>query len=159
MKCLLYVSTLTLSVPTTAEEATTVTSNPIEDIHGYDQRVDVEAVPMVHTYGTYGLGMDLTAAAWPGLLQVFTGGDPKVFESVNRPLCTVIDDVRRLPKRFLTTHPVDMLVLGNMDMKQETDWFSRLPSQAALAPSLIIEYWEPWHIMVEAGPMAKGTVT
>jgi hypothetical protein len=65
------------------EEAAPVTSNPIEDIHGYDQRVDVEADPMVHTYGTYGLGMDLTAAAWPGLLQVFTGGDSKVYDSVS----------------------------------------------------------------------------
>ena len=44
-----------------AEEAAPVTSNPIEDIHGYDQCMNVEAVPMVHTYGTYGLGLDLTA--------------------------------------------------------------------------------------------------
>jgi hypothetical protein len=57
-------------------------ANPIDDIHGYDQRVDIEAVRLVDTYGTYGtygLGLDLTAAAWPGLHQVFTGGNPKLY--------------------------------------------------------------------------------
>ena len=134
-------------------------SSPTDDIHGYDQRVDVEAVPLVHTYGTYGLGMDLTAAAWPGLLQVFTGGDSKIYDYVGRPECTVIDDIRRISKGYLIAHPIDMLILGNMDADQERDWFSRLPSRESLAPSLIIEYWEPWHIMTASGPMAKGIVT
>ena len=118
-------------------------SSPTDDIHGYDQRVDVEAVPLVHTYGTYGMGMDLTAAAWPGLLQVFTGGDSKIYDYVGRPECTVIDDIRRISKGYLIAHPIDMLILGNMDANQERDWFSRLPTRESLAPSLIIEYWDP----------------
>jgi hypothetical protein len=153
MCCYTYLSVFT------AEKMTSVSSNPIDDIHGYDQRVDVDAVPLVHTYGTYGLGMDLTAAAWPGLLQVFTGGDSNVYDYVGRPECTVIDDIRRVSKGYLTAHPVDMLILGNMDAAQEKDWFSRLPSQDLLAPSLVIKYWEPWHIMTASSPMAKRTVT
>ena len=139
-----YVASLTLFWFThTTEEAAPVTSNPINDIHGYDQGVDVEAVPLVHTYGTYGLGMYVTAVAWPGLLQVFTGGNSKLYDSVDRPTCTVIDDVRRLSKNFLTAHPVDMLVLGNVDVTLEKEWYERLPSRGALSPSLVVEYWEP----------------
>ena len=89
-----HVHTITyILVRFTAEKTISISPNPIDDIHGYDQRVDVEAVPLVHTYGTYGLGMDLTAAAWPGLLQVFTGGDSEIYGYVGRPECTVIDDV------------------------------------------------------------------
>jgi hypothetical protein len=134
-------------------------ANPIADIHGYDQHVDIEAVWLVDTYGTYGLGLDLTAAAWPGLHQVFTGGDPKLYDYVARPACSVIDDVRRLAKGYLTAHPVDLLLLGNMDALQEKEWLRRIPSQDTLSPSLVVEYWEPWHIMTEDGPMSKGMIT
>ena len=58
-------------------------AEPTADIRGYDQRMDEEASPWVHTYGSYGLGMDLTAAAWPSLLQLFTGGESRLFDYVD----------------------------------------------------------------------------
>ena len=73
-------------------------STPLYSIDAYETRLDSPAVPLVATYGTYGLGADLTPLVWPKLTQIFTGGDSKVQEHFDRPECKIVDHVSRIPR-------------------------------------------------------------
>jgi hypothetical protein len=107
------------------------------------------------------MGADLSSIAWPKLSQTFTGGDPTADQFFDRPPSLRIDNVHRTPKDFLTRHPVELLVLGNMTHSEYQPWMTRIPSQKMLeTPKIIFEFWEPWHITRNTdGPTAKLTVS
>jgi hypothetical protein len=104
---------------------------------------------------------NLTAAAWPLLIQRFTGVDPSVTRYFARPYCQLLDDVHRTARDFLTVCPVELLVLGNMDRTSHEAWIERTPGSLHKAtPKLVIEFWDPWHITRnDDGPMSKLVVT
>jgi hypothetical protein len=128
-----HLTTLTLGTGFTGLALKTG-ANPIDDIHGYDQCDDIEAVLPAHAYDTYGLCLDLTAAAWPGLHQGSTGSNPMLYDYVAQPACSVIDDMRQLAKGYWIAHPVNLLLLGNLDVPQEKEWLCWIPSQFILSP-------------------------
>jgi hypothetical protein len=57
----------------------------VDNVDAYETGVDQDLSSVVHTYGTHGLGIDLTVEAWPHLEQVFSGGDDHMFEYFDRP--------------------------------------------------------------------------
>jgi hypothetical protein len=96
----------------------------------------------VASFGSYGLRADLTAVAWPLLHQVFTGSDPTAARYFDRPPCADILDAHRLPKDYLTRHPVDMLVLGNLDKELADRWAQLIPgADSMVTPKVIVEFW------------------
>jgi hypothetical protein len=107
------------------------------------------------------MGADLTRAAWPLLKQIFTGGDPKAKRTIEAPDCLSLDDVHRAPHDFLRDHPVELLVLGNLQKEPYDAWMKLIPGHRQTeTPELILEFWEPWHITRNTdGPMAKLTMT
>jgi hypothetical protein len=73
-----------------------------EDIHNYELRKAPTGQAVLSTYDTAGLGLDLTAEASPTLTQSFmSGGQDISFDAPKRPLCTHVDEVRRLSCTFL----------------------------------------------------------
>jgi hypothetical protein len=133
----------------------------LSSIGAYETRVDYPTKPRITTYGSYRMGADLTWAAWPLLKQVFTEGDPKARCTVEAPDCISLDDVHRAPHEFLRDHPVELLVLGNLQKELYDVWMKLIPGHLqAETPELILEFWEPWHITRNTdGPMAKLTMT
>jgi hypothetical protein len=103
----------------------------------------------------------VTPVAWPKLQQLFTGGDPKVDLSFNRPNCLMIEDVLRAPRDWLRQHPVEFLVLGNLDKPTMDAWISRVPGHSYPGtPKLILNFWEPWYVTRNTGgPMSKLLIT
>jgi hypothetical protein len=69
--------------------------------------------------------------------------------------------VERIPKQYLRRHKVDLLVLGNLKIKEHLEWIKRIPrSGDPTAPKVVIEYWDPWFITRnEDGPMSKLIIT
>jgi hypothetical protein len=113
----------------------------------------------VTTYGTYGLGADLAPIAWPRLSQIFTGGEAKVNRFFKRPSCHLLKDIQRGADNFLSVHPVQLLMLGNMTKDIHDLWMKQI-SRCPKSPKIILEFWEPWYIKRNTdGPMAKLTVT
>jgi hypothetical protein len=51
-----------------------------------------------------------------------------------------------------------MLVLGDLSPPRLSQWRSQIASTDA-APKLVLEFWEPYWIMKDTGPMAKLVVT
>jgi hypothetical protein len=138
------------------------TYNVLDHVDAYEMREDEHAVPLVHRYGTFGLGIDLTVESWPRLEQIFSGGDDEVPTYFDRPPCAPVPStVARMPKQYLRRHPVDLLVLGNLDVCSLRDWMLRIPRLGdPTAPKLVVEYWDPWFITRNTdGPMSKLVVT
>jgi hypothetical protein len=134
--------------------------NLLSSIDAYETRIDRQVRSRVKSYGTYGLGADLTAVAWPKLRHIFTGADADVYQHFARPHCPVLDDVHRTPRAYLHQHPIDLLVLGNLNNADHDAWMKRVPANEEYKPKLVIEFWEPWHITHnDDGPMSKLVVT
>jgi hypothetical protein len=71
-------------------------SDLVWDIHNYDSRLAPTATPWAKTYGTAGLGLDLSAEAWPALTQVFRSKATCVpYDSPGRPACFELFTVER----------------------------------------------------------------
>jgi hypothetical protein len=103
------------------------------------------------TYGTSGLGLDLTAKAWPSLTQVFVSSSPITLANCpGRPTCPMLPTVDRLPKETLRYALVEPKCLDG--------WCVRVRN-ADQKPKLILEFWDPSWVLKETGPMAKRTVT
>jgi hypothetical protein len=62
---------------------------------------------------------------------------------------------------YLKQHPVDMLVLENLDKRTFDLWIKRIPGlQHSQTPKIIFEFWEPWRVTRNVdGPMAKLTIS
>jgi hypothetical protein len=134
--------------------------NLLSSIDAYETRLDIQVRSLMETIGTYGLGADLTSVAWPKLQQVFTGADSDILKHLDRPPCLILNDIHRAPKAYLRRHPVNLLILGNLDIKDHDAWMARIPSDDSLKPKIVAEFWEPWHITRnEDGPMSKLNVT
>jgi hypothetical protein len=128
------------------------------DIHNYETRKEQEAAPLYSTFGTSGLGLDLTMEAWPQMSQLFAAGSAATFENCpGRPVCPCIPNVERLSRSVLTQIPVDLLVLGDMSPARNAEWAEGIPE--AGPPKLVLEFWEPYWIIKDTGPMAKGQTT
>jgi hypothetical protein len=130
-------------------------------VEAYETRTDVDVLPLITTYGAYGLEADLTPVAWPKLHQLFTGGDPKVDLSFNRPDCLMVEEILRAPRDLLRQHPVELLVLGNLDKPTMDAWLSPVPGRKYTGtPKLILEFWEPWYVTRNTDrPMLKLVTT
>jgi hypothetical protein len=53
--------------------------------------------------------------------------------------------------------PIDLSVLGDLCPARNTEWRKRIPA-GGMAPKLILEFWEPYWVVKEMGPMAKGAI-
>jgi hypothetical protein len=138
------------------------TYNVLDHVDAYEMQEDEHAVPLVHRYGTFGLGIELTVESWPRLDPIFSGGDDDVPTYFNRPPCAPVPStVTRMSKQYLRRHPVDLLVLGNLDVRSLRDWMLRIPRLGdPTAPKLVVEYWDPWFITRNTdGPMPKLAIT
>jgi hypothetical protein len=70
------------------------------------------------------------------------------------------DYVRMVPLSgsFLNTSPVDILLLGDLDTRRDTDWLQRV-AHAQQPPRLVLESWNEEALLSEAGPVSKKLVT
>jgi hypothetical protein len=103
--------------------------------------------------------LDLTAEAWPNLEQVFLSGGKGLFRDVPyRPECPQVPEVRRLPNTFLDHHPVDLLLLGDLDNDKHSAWLARIV-HAQSRPRLVFEFWAEAQLFSEEGPVSKAQVT
>ena len=134
----------------------------LDEISGYCARVLSSSVYAVDTYGSAGLGADLTRVAWPRLKQVFNCDSSNVSTSI--PLRPDIAGIelgcpQRLPKSILVDHPVDLLVVGQGDiaMPYWHPWVT--PCSAESKPSIIFEFWPPTASFSEEGPVSKAWYT
>jgi hypothetical protein len=130
------------------------------DVHNYESRTAPTETSSIKTYGTAGLGLDLTAeGAWPTLSQIFVaGGKAQLSDTPGRPPCLQVADVHRLPNTSLCKHPVDLLVLGNLDAGGHAAWLKRI-QHATTPPRLLFEFWPENALFSEEGPVSKGQVT
>jgi hypothetical protein len=129
------------------------------DVEHYKSRTNQDRRLAFETYGTSGLGLDLTAEALPSLTQVFTLGAQQALVSCpGRPACPLLPAVDRLPKDAPSYAPVDLLVLGDLNLGSLQGWLVRV-SHADRKPKLILKFWNPYWVLKKAGPMAKRTVT
>jgi len=129
------------------------------DVEHYEYRTHKDRQIAFRTYGTSGLGLDLTAEAWPSLTQVFSAGSHDAYASCpGRPTCPLLPAVDRLRKGALSSTPVDLLVLGDLSPERLQGWLGRVKN-TELKPKLILEFWDPYWVLKETGPMAKQTVT
>jgi hypothetical protein len=87
----------------------------LSSVEAYETHDDTEVVHRFTTYGTYGLGIDLTSFAWPKMQQVFPGGDIKQQKTFATSPSGEDIDIDRISQLYLRQHPVDLLVLGNLD--------------------------------------------
>jgi hypothetical protein len=86
-----------------------------DNVLAYESRLHTPSRSMFVTYGTSGLGLDLTAEAWPQLEQCFASDvDKLLLQGSGRPQCPVWPYVSRLRKSCLHDAPVDLLVLGSL---------------------------------------------
>jgi hypothetical protein len=129
------------------------------DIHNYASRQAPSGVATINRYGTAGLGLDLTAEAWPTLTQVFVS-DSKAptADAPNRPTCQHVPEAQRLSKDFLMKNPVDLLVLGHLSGSSHDEWWDRV-KQARIPPALIFEFWNQDLLLSEDGPVSKSVAT
>jgi hypothetical protein len=131
----------------------------IDDIHHYDFRTAPLNTTWASTYGTSGLGLDLSAEAWPTLTQTFRSELPGIpTETPGRPPCLELAPVERLPQDVLTRHPVDVLVMGQLSETVELEWLTRV-GKASPQPRIIFEFWDETAVFKEGGPMSKSVVT
>jgi hypothetical protein len=130
-----------------------------DDVHNYESRLAPTGRPELFRYGSAGLGIDLTAEAWPDLEQVFLSGGKGLFRDVPyRPECPQVPDVRRLPNTFLDDQPIDLLAWGDLTVEKHAAWLSRI-TRAEFKPSLVFEFWQEDQLFSEAGPVSKIQVT
>jgi hypothetical protein len=130
-----------------------------QDVLNYDYKPEIVHASWVSTFATAGLGLDLTIEAWPTLTQTFLSDALSVQHNVQgRPACLLLPLVDRLPKKVLSMYPTDMLVLGDLSPPRLTQWRNQIASTNT-APKLVLEFWEPFWIMKDIGPMAKLVVT
>jgi hypothetical protein len=143
--------------PTTSNEK----QPNLSSVEAYETRDDDAVAPLFETYGTYGLGIDLTSVAWPKMRQSFTEGDVKQREAFTTPPSGEDIDIDRIPRSYLRQHPVDLLVLGNLNRDAHEAWMQRIPGlRFKQTPDMILEFWEPWYITRNSdGPMSKLVVT
>jgi hypothetical protein len=66
--------------------------------------------------------------------------------------------IDRLPWTALSYAPVDLLVLGDLSLERLQGLLVRV-MHTAVTPKLILEFWDPYWVLKETGPMAKLTVT
>jgi hypothetical protein len=73
----------------------------------------------------------------------------------------MVADVRRTTMDFLSGHPVELLVLGNLNEMTSEVWLRRIPGDQKIeTPQLVLEFWDPWHIARNSdGPMSKLVTT
>jgi hypothetical protein len=129
------------------------------DVEHYEDHTHEDRRIAFQTYGTSGLGLDLTAEAWPSLTQVFSAGSHVAVTSCpGRPACPLLPAIDRLPWAALSYAPVDLLVLGDLSPEHLQRWLVRV-MQIAVKPKLILEFWDPYWVLKETDPMAKLTVT
>jgi hypothetical protein len=88
---------------------------------------------------------------------VFTGSEGKSSKALDIPCEGDVVGVFRLRHNYLRTHPVDLLVLGNLNRESHDAWMKLIPGQqSSPTPELILEFWDPWHITRNVdGPMSK----
>jgi hypothetical protein len=130
-----------------------------DDIHNYESRKAPTGQAVLPTYGTTGMGLDLTVETWPTLTQSFmSGGQDISVDEPKRPLCTHVDEVRRLPRTFLNQNPVDLLVLGDLNPEQHAAWLERI-KRANMPPQFVFEFWPENSLFSDEGPVSKVQVT
>jgi hypothetical protein len=125
------------------------------DITKYESRTEPRGITAYGSYGTAGLGLDLTAEVWPMLTQEFmSAGSTFPSNCPGRPECNLIPSVARLPLDILTRHSVTILVLGSLDLVIHEAWLRRVKA-SKLPPCIVLEYWHADWALKESGPMAK----
>jgi hypothetical protein len=58
---------------------------------------------------------------------------------------------------ILRSHPVDVLVLGNLNESRELEWLTRV--RHGTKPIMVLEFWEEGVMFKEAGPVSKRVAT
>jgi hypothetical protein len=122
-----------------------------DDVHAYEHRIDQPTTTLFSTFGSAGLGFDLSSEAWPNLTQAFSSGSDKAFHQCpGQPSCPSLPPVERLPKDCLEHAPADLLVLGDLSPARLVEWRNRIPNGSA-APKLILEFWETYWAVKATG--------
>jgi hypothetical protein len=129
-----------------------------DEVIGYSARILLPMDFTVCTYGSAGLGADLTRIAWPSLEQVFNCDLCPVSKSLPmRPQSPTVEkgNACLLPCDFLSRTPVDMLTVGQ-GLRTDPYWFpwiQQCPSERK--PKMIFEFWKPAEALSEEGPASK----
>jgi hypothetical protein len=130
-----------------------------KDVDNYEARSAPTQSTTYTSFGTAGLGLDTTKEAWATLTQVFYS-ESKPFDQIcpGHPSTTFVGHMDRLSVSFLNTSPVDILLLGDLDTRRDTDWLQRV-IHAQRPPRLVLEFWNEEALLSEAGPVSKKLVT
>jgi hypothetical protein len=111
----------------------------IDDIHNYASQLAPNATVWARTFGSSGLGLDLTLEAWPTLHQTFRSETTGVTsDTPGRDECLELPNVERLPLDVLRRHPVDVLVLGDLTDVRSIEWLTRV-EQGLPRPRMVFE--------------------
>jgi hypothetical protein len=65
--------------------------------------------------------------------------------------------MERLSDGFLNSHPVELLLLGDLSPSWHNHWLTMI-GKASQPPCLVIEFWPEDHILSEVGPISKNCV-
>ena len=81
------------------------------DVEHYEDHTHEDRRIAFQTYGTSGLGLDLTADAWPSLTQVFSAGSHVAVTSCpGRPPCPLLPALAPPPRPALSSPPPALLL-------------------------------------------------
>jgi hypothetical protein len=105
------------------------------------------------------MGIDLTAKAWPSLIQVFRSeAKDYTHDLPGRRTCPHLREVERLPQPILNEYPVELLVLSNLSPARHQAWRERV-AFSDTPPGVVLEFWEEAAILQHDGPMSKRNVS
>jgi hypothetical protein len=113
----------------------------------------------VLTYGSAGLGADLTRVAWPLLDQRFNcdlGAVSKFMPKCPQAGTGEQGNPCRLPSRFPSHNPLDLLMVGqgNRISPYWFPWIEQCRTESAKS-KMVFEFWKPTDALSEDGPVSK----
>jgi hypothetical protein len=133
--------------------------NFIKDVQNYEARSAPSQSVDFKTFGSAGLGLDSAYAAWSTMSQAFYSESlPYEQTCPGHPPALDVGHMERLGNGFFQRHPVELLLLGDLNPLRHDHWLTRV-SLAPLPPRLIVEFWPEDHILSETGPVSKKCVT
>jgi hypothetical protein len=138
-------------------------TNGLLEVVGYSARSLHPMEVTLVSYGSGGLGADLTRVAWPLLDHRFNCDLGAVSKSLpKRPQDGTKEEQGNpchLPSHFLSHNPVDLLLVGQGNIKSPYwfPWIEHCRSESK--PKIVFEFWRPTDALSEEGPVRKFSST
>jgi hypothetical protein len=125
-------------------------AHKLERDEHYEYRTHKNRQIAFHTYGKSGLGMDLTAKAWPSLTQVFSAGSGQLSWTTDLPRAPCSRPPPKGCALLRSSRPA-----RTWGFKSGTPAWMAHQSEEYRSKT----FWDPYWVLKETGLMAKRTVT